>query len=121
MKPTRPLQENLSEFPRHPRVAYLFLVRPKMASLIGSIDLLADFIAWPDLILIGIIMLFCGLPYVVVIAFIAARKGQSVPLFCILCFIPIVNVVAGLWLASLTDATVKDRLAKLEGTSPEQL
>jgi hypothetical protein len=27
MKPTRPLQENLSSLPRHPRMAYLFLVR----------------------------------------------------------------------------------------------
>jgi len=65
---------------------------------------------WTDLLVIGLIMLFCGLPYVVVIGFIAARKGQSVVLFCILCFIPIVNVVAGLWLASLTDVSVKDRL-----------
>lgn len=71
----------------------------------------------PDLIVIALIMLFCGLPYVIVIGFIAARKGQSVPLFCLLCFIPIVNVVASIWLASLTDAAVKDRLAKLEGAS----
>ncbi|HEX3420351.1 MAG TPA: hypothetical protein VHT01_03905, partial [Candidatus Udaeobacter sp.] len=57
--------------------------------------------AVPDLMMIAIIMLVCGLPYVVVIGFIAARKGKSVRLFCILCFIPLVNVVASIWLASL--------------------
>jgi hypothetical protein len=70
--------------------------------------------AVPDLMMIAIIMLVCGLPYVVVIGFIAARKGKSVPLFCILCFIPLVNVVASIWLASLTDAAVTARLADLE-------
>jgi hypothetical protein len=83
--------------------------------------LLANFISAPDLIMVAIIMLICGLPYVVVIGFIAARKGQSVPLFCLLSFIPIVNVVAGIWLASPTDAAVKDRLAKLEGKSYDQV
>lgn len=71
-----------------------------------------------DLVMIAIIMLVCGLPYVVVIAFIAARKGKSVPLFCLLCFIPIVNVVASVWLASLTDAAVTRRLAELERRTP---
>ena len=61
----------------------------------------SDSFGVPDLIMIAIIMLVCGLPYVVVIGFIAARKGKSVPLFCILCFIPLVNVVASIWLASL--------------------
>ena len=83
--------------------------------------LLADFISAPDLIMVAIIMLICGLPYVVVIGFLAARKGQSVPLFCLLCFIPIVNVVAGIWLASLTDAAVRDRLAALEEKLHEQV
>ena len=71
-----------------------------------------------DLIMLAIIMLICGLPYVVVIGFIAARKGRSVPLFCLLCFIPIVNVVASVWLASLTDAAVARRLAELERRTP---
>ena len=71
-----------------------------------------------DLIMIAIIMLICGLPYVVVIGFIAARKGKSVPLFCLLCFIPIVNVVASIWLASLTDAAVARRLADVERRTP---
>ena len=59
-------------------------------------------------------MLVCGLPYVVFVGFIAACKGKSVPLFCILCFIPLVNVIAAIWLASLTDASVNSRLADLE-------
>ena len=67
-----------------------------------------------DLVVIAITVLLCGLPYVVVIGFIAARKGKSVPLFCILCFIPIVNVAASIWLASLTDVAVASRLAELE-------
>ncbi|MEY2483100.1 MAG: hypothetical protein QOK24_1628 [Verrucomicrobiota bacterium] len=46
----------------------------------------ADNYLGADLIMIAIIMLVCGLPYIVVIGFIAARKGKSVPLFCILCF-----------------------------------
>ena len=75
----------------------------------------------PDLIMIAIIMLVCGLPYVVVIGFIAARKGKSVPLFCILCFIPLVNVVASIWLASLTDAAVNNRLADLERRTPPKI
>jgi len=75
----------------------------------------------PDLIVIVIIMLVCGLPYVVVIGFIAARKGRSVPLFCLLCFIPIVNVVASIWLASLTDAALSARLADLERRIPPKI
>ena len=71
-----------------------------------------------DLVMLAIILLICGLPYVVVIGFIAARKGKSVPLFCLLCFIPIVNVVASIWLASLTDAAVARRLAELERRTP---
>jgi len=71
-----------------------------------------------DLIMIVIIMLICGLPYVVIIGFIAARKGNSVPLFCLLCFIPLVNVVVSIWLASLTDAAISRRLAALERRTP---
>ena len=71
-----------------------------------------------DLIMIALIMLVCALPYVVVIGFIAARKGKSVPLLCLLGFIPIVNVVASVWLASLTDAAVARRLADLERRTP---
>jgi len=78
-------------------------------------------LAGPDLIVLAMIMLVCGLPYVVVIGFIAARKGKSVPLFCILCFIPIVNVVAAIWLASLTDAAVSARLADLERRTPPRI
>lgn len=78
----------------------------------------SDRLVLGDLIMIAIIMLICGLPYVAVIGFIAARKGKSVALFCLLCFIPIVNVVASIWLASLTDAAVARRLAELEKRSP---
>jgi hypothetical protein len=46
-------------------------------------------LAVPDFIVLGMIMLVCGLPYVVVIGFIAARKGKSIPLFCILCLFPL--------------------------------
>jgi len=78
----------------------------------------SDSFGVPDLIIIAIAMLVCGLPYVVVIGFIAVRKGRSVPLFCLLCFIPLVNVVASIWLASLTDAAVTARLANLERRTP---
>lgn len=37
-------------------------------------------LAGPDLIVLAMIMLVCGLPYVVVIGFMAARKGKSVPI-----------------------------------------
>ena len=67
------------------------------------------------------IMLVCGLPYVVVIGFIAARKGKSDPLFCILCCIPIVYVVEAIRLASLTDAAVSFRLADLERRTPPRI
>lgn len=72
----------------------------------------------PDLIVIALIMLICGLPYVVFVGLIAARKGKSVLLFCILSFIPLMNVIAAIWLASLTDAAVKARLADLERRTP---
>ena len=75
-------------------------------------------LAGPDFIVLAMIMLVCGLPYVVVIGFMAARKGKSVPLFCLLCFVPIANVVAAVWLASLTDAAVSARLADLERRMP---
>jgi hypothetical protein len=75
-------------------------------------------LAGPDFIVLAMIMLMCGLPYVVVIGSIAARKGKSVPLFCLLCFIPIVNVVAAIWLASLTDAAISARLADIERRTP---
>jgi hypothetical protein len=78
-------------------------------------------LAGPDFIVLGMVMLMCGLPYVVVIGFISARKGKSVPLFCILCFIPIVNVVAAIWLASLTDAAVAAQLADLERRTPPRI
>ena len=75
----------------------------------------------PDFIVLAMITLLCGLPYVVVIGFIAARKGKSIPLFCILCFIPIINVVAAIWLPSLTDAAVTARLADLESRTPPRI
>jgi hypothetical protein len=82
--------------------------------------LLASFanLAGPDLVVLALIMLMCGLPYVIFAGFIAARKGQSVPLFCLLCFIPIVNLVASIWLASLPDAAVIARLNELERRTP---
>jgi len=68
--------------------------------------------------MIALIMLICGLPYVVFVGFIAARKGKSVPLFCILSFIALVNVIAAIWLASLTDTAVNARLSDLERRTP---
>jgi hypothetical protein len=77
-------------------------------------------LAGPDLIVIAPILVMLSafhLPFVIVMGFIAQRKGQSVPLFCILGFIPIVNVVSAVWLASLLDTTVQKCLAELETKS----
>ena len=88
-------------------------------------SVLANFanLAGPDLIVIALILLMLSafhLPFVIVMGVIAQRKGQSVPLFCILGLIPIVNVVSAVWLASLIDTTVEKRLGELESKSHRQ-
>jgi hypothetical protein len=95
-----------------------------MPPLLDTI-VLASFVnlVGPDLIVIALILLILSafhLPFAIVMGFIAQRKGQSVPLFCILGLIPIVNVVSAVWLASLLDTTVEKRLAKLESKSAQQ-
>jgi hypothetical protein len=85
-------------------------------TMIGSFANLAG----PDLIVIALMLLTLAafhLPFVIVMGLIAQRKGQSIPLFCILGLVPIVNVISAVWLASLLDITVEKRLAELESKS----
>jgi hypothetical protein len=60
-----------------------------------------------------IVMVLFLLPYAVVIYLIARTKGKSPVLWFIVAFIPVVNVSC-LWVVSLTDLEVKNRLASLE-------
>jgi hypothetical protein len=96
-----------------------------MTSLANA-TVLANFanLAGPDLIVIALMLFILSifhLPYVIVMDLIAQRKGQSVRLFCILGFIPLVNIVAAVWLASLLDTAVEERLAELESKSRQQV
>jgi uncharacterized membrane protein len=48
------------------------------------------------------------------IAFLAKRKGINIFLAVVIGFIPMANIVFALWLASRTDITVLQRLENLE-------
>ena len=47
------------------------------------------------------------------ILFLARRKGKSIALYFLLGLIPGANMIAALWLASQTDASVKAELQEL--------
>ena len=51
--------------------------------------------------------------------FLARRKGKSLVLYLILGLIPGANMIAALWLASQTDASVKAELEDLRRRLPE--
>jgi len=58
-------------------------------------------------------LLILTVPFLIMMIFLALRKGRSLPLYILLAFIPGVNVIAALWLASQTDASVTAELADL--------
>ena len=65
--------------------------------------------------IIGLLPLFLiGTLLAVFIFRIAKRKGKS-PAFAIYGFIPLVNILVAIWLASLTDKAVLEELAALRG------
>jgi ABC-type polysaccharide/polyol phosphate export permease len=54
------------------------------------------------------------LPFLVTMFFLARRKGRSVVAYLLLGIIPIVNMIAAVWLASQTDASVRAELDELK-------
>ncbi len=52
-------------------------------------------------------------PFLVMILFLARRKGKSLLVYFLLGLIPGANMIAALWLASQTDASVKAELEEL--------
>jgi hypothetical protein len=54
------------------------------------------------------------IPFVIMICFLARRKGRSLALYFFLGFIPGVNMLSALWLASQTDEAIKAELADLK-------
>jgi hypothetical protein len=52
-------------------------------------------------------------PFLVMMLFLARRKGKSLTVYFLLGLIPVANMVAALWLASQTDASVKAELEDL--------
>jgi len=63
-----------------------------------------------------LLLLVLIVPYSVMVSHIAKRKGRNVVLWVIISLIPGPSV-AVLWLVSLTDRDVMERLARLEETS----
>ena len=53
------------------------------------------------------------IPFLVLIVFLARRKGANAAVYILLGLIPVVNFIAALWLASQTDASVKAELEEL--------
>jgi len=58
-------------------------------------------------------LLIIAVPLLIMMVFLARRKGKSLALYVLLAFIPCVNVMSAIWLASQTDATVTAELAEL--------
>ena len=54
------------------------------------------------------------IPFLVLMVFLARRKGANVAVYLLLGLIPVVNFIAALWLASQTDASVKAELEELK-------
>lgn len=57
------------------------------------------------------------LPFLILIGFMANRKGKSVVLSLLCGLVPFLNIIYALWLASQTDADLLRRLEALENTS----
>jgi hypothetical protein len=64
---------------------------------------------WTQLVPLFVITI----PFLVLMIFLAGRKGRNVAVYILLGLIPVVNFVAALWLASQTDASVKAELEEL--------
>jgi ABC-type polysaccharide/polyol phosphate export permease len=58
-------------------------------------------------------LLIITLPFLVMMFFLARRKGRSFVAYCFLGLIPGVNFITALWLASQTDASVQAELDEL--------
>ena len=69
---------------------------------------------FPVIVLVGYFVLWLALA--LFIAALAPRKGRS-RWVALIAFVPIVNAFYVLWLASLTDRSVLDRLQALETKS----
>ena len=54
------------------------------------------------------------IPALVLTIILARRKGQNVPLYAVLGLLPFINFVALIWLASLTDLSVRSELEELK-------
>lgn len=67
----------------------------------------------PSFIVSVIPFLAATVPFAVLFFAMARRKEKNPLLWLFLGFIPIVNLVAGYWLASQTDDSVKDQIKRL--------
>jgi hypothetical protein len=72
--------------------------------------------ALPQLVFFFII----AIPLAIVMWAIAKRKGKS-GLLALLFIVPLVNMLVALWLASLPDKALLDRISDLEGRLPPKL
>ena len=54
------------------------------------------------------------IPFLIMICFLARRKGRSLALYFVLGLIPGVNMLSALWLASQTDESIRAELADLK-------
>jgi len=70
----------------------------------------------PPFILSLLPLMIVTLPLLVLISFIAKRKGVNIVLAIILGLIPMVNMLFALWLASKTDLDILRRLKGIEDT-----
>jgi hypothetical protein len=55
-----------------------------------------------------------AIPFLILLIPMARRKGKDLALYIILAIIPGVNILAALWLASQTDASVNAEIAELK-------
>ncbi len=69
----------------------------------------------PSILLQFVPLLTMAVIFVPLGIILATRKGKSRLLFVLVAFVPIVNFLALIWLASLTDQAVLEELAKLRG------
>ncbi len=53
------------------------------------------------------------LPIVIFNGFLAKRKGRSIVKYCILSLIPLVGFYLGLYLASLTDKSISEKIDRI--------
>lgn len=58
-------------------------------------------------------LLIITIPFLITMFFLARRKGRSFVVYFLLGLIPGVNIIAALWLASQTDASVRKELEEL--------